>query len=513
MSRRALAERASPTVAALISAALATAAVLAGWNGTDFAAHVFRADLFRRYGFALWNGQWFGGHATLDYSVLAPMASALVGPVMVAGASGVVAAVLFDQVVGRAFGSGGRCGSLWFAVGTAVNVVVGRVPFALGLAFGMVMLWALQRRHVVVAMAAAAATTLTSPVAAVCVFVVVVAWTVPLRRWWIGAILGAAVGVPRLATAMVFPSGGVFPYEPWAFVTDVTIAAVIFFAAGPRPAVRVGALVFAVVATASFAVPTALGGNISRFSQFVAGPVLACLLWPRRRAIVGALALPLLCWQWTPALQTMAAGAEPLQSSRAYYEPVVDFVLAQGPVPGRLEVLQTARHWEAAYVADSIPLPRGWERQLDLTYNHVFYDGTLNATTYERWLADNGVQYVAAPDARLDDSSIAERQLVEQGLDYLIPLWQNAHWRVWRFRDYTGLVDGPATVVSQDAVGFVLRVDGPGELRLRARPSPHWKLSGPGCIASSGDGWIRLEGVQTGIVELSQQWTGSPCPS
>jgi hypothetical protein len=275
----------------------------------------------------------------------------------------------------------------------------------------------------------------------------------------------------------------------------------------------VGAVAFAVVAAAAFVVPTALGGNISRFSQFAAGPVLACLLWPKRKVLLGALALPLLCWQWTPAVQTIAAGAEPLQSSRAYYQPVVDYVLSQGPVPGRVEVPPTARHWESAYVADAVALPRGWERQLDLTYNHVFYDGTLNAATYEQWLQDNGVQFVALPDGRLDDSSLEERRLLEEGLAYLEPVWQNAHWRVWRFRGYAGLVDGAATVVRQDAVGLVLRVDAPGDVQLRVRPSPHWSVSGPGCVAATDDGWIRLEHLRPGLVELTQQWTGSPCPS
>ena len=232
---------APPLVAPVVSAALATVAVLAGWRGTDLAAQVFRADLFRRYGFALWNGQWFGGHATLGYSVVAPMVSALVGPVTVAAASGVVAAVLFDRVIGREFGTKGRIGSVWFAVGTAVNVVIGRVPFALGLACGLVVIWALQRHHVPVAVAAAAVTALTSPVAAVCVVVAVVAWAAARRRWWIGGILGAAVMVPLLGAVIVFPDGGVFPYEPWAFAIDVVIAAVVFLAAGrDRPAAAGG---------------------------------------------------------------------------------------------------------------------------------------------------------------------------------------------------------------------------------------------------------------------------------
>jgi hypothetical protein len=128
-------------------------------------------------------------------------------------------------------------------------------------------------------------------------------------------------------------------------------------------------------------------------------------------------------------------------------------------------------------------------------------------------LEDNAVQFVAVPDAHLDDSSTAERHLVEGGLGYLVPAWQNAHWQVWRFRGYGGLVDGPASVVRQDAVGFVLRVDSPGEVRLRARPSSHWKLSGAGCVASSGDGWILLEHLAVGTVELTQQWGGTPCPS
>jgi hypothetical protein len=511
---RRVASCASPVVAPVVSAALATVAVLAGWRGTDLAAQVFRADLFRRYGFALWNGQWFGGHATLGYSVVAPMVSAVVGPVTVAVGSGVVAAVLFDRVIGREFGTTGRIGSWWFAVGTAVNVVIGRVPFALGLACGLMVIWALQRHHLPLAVAAAAVTALTSPVAAVCVVVAIVAWAAPLRRWWMGGILALAVMVPLLGALIVFPDGGVFPYEPWALAVDLVIAAAVFLAAGRAgSALRTGAVLYAVIAVAAFVVPTALGGNISRFSQFAAGPVLACLLWPRRKAVLGVLALPLLCWQWTPAVQTIVAGPEQLESSRTYYQPVVDYVLAQGPVPGRLEVLQTARHWEAAYVADFVPLPRGWERQLDLAYNHVFYDGTLNAATYEQWLQDNAVQYVALPDAHLDDSSIPERQLVEQGLDFLAPVWQNAHWRVWRFTGYTGLVDGPATVIRQNAIGFVLRVDAPGAVQVRVRSSPHWNVSGSGCVAPSGDGWIRLENLKPGIVELTQQWSGSACPS
>ena len=43
----------------------------------DFPAQLFRADLFRRDGFVVWDSQWFGGHPTLPYSLIAPAVSAL----------------------------------------------------------------------------------------------------------------------------------------------------------------------------------------------------------------------------------------------------------------------------------------------------------------------------------------------------------------------------------------------------------------------------------------------------
>ena len=66
-------------MAPVVSATLATVAVVGQWRGTDLAAQVSARRPFRRYGFALWNGQWFGGHATLGYSVVAPMVSAIAG--------------------------------------------------------------------------------------------------------------------------------------------------------------------------------------------------------------------------------------------------------------------------------------------------------------------------------------------------------------------------------------------------------------------------------------------------
>jgi len=498
-----------------VAGGLALLTVVVGWRGTDLAAQVFRADLFRRYGFVLWNSQWFGGHATLSYSVLAPAVTAVAGPLTVAALSGIVAAFLFDRIVVWQFGTRSQLGSLWFAVGTAVNVVVGRVPFALGLAIGLVSVLALQRGWTLAAIAAAVLSTLASPITGLFVVVAAAAWALSQRTHWFAAAgVAAAALAPLAATTVIFPDGGVFPYEPWAFAVDLLVALVAGAVAWNRQrAVAVGAAIFAVVATAAFVVPSPLGGNISRFSQFLAGPVLACLLWPRRKVVLGLLVVPLVCWQWVPAFQTIASGEPAVATTRAYYDPVVSEILALSPVPGRVEVPATAGHWESAYVADRVAVARGWERQLDMTYDRIFYDGTLDATTYEQWLHENAVQFVALPDAPLDDSSDAERALLRADLAYLEPVWHDQHWQLWRVRDYQGLVDGPAVVVHQDARGYTLRVAAPGDVTLRARHSSHWRVDGAaGCVASTPDGWTRLRGLEAGIVTVTQAWQGTPCP-
>jgi hypothetical protein len=519
-TRRAGDERAAATAwwtyapAAVIATVLTVTVMVANWRGTDLAAQVFRADLFRRHGFVLWNAQWFGGHATLSYSVLSPMVSAAVGPVLLAGISGVAAAVMFASIVGREFGDRSRMASVWFAVGTAANVVVGRVPFALGLGLGLGAVWAMQRRRVGIAAVAALLTTLASPVAGVLLLVAVAAWALSARtRWIAGGLVASGVVVPLVAVMVLFPGDGVFPYEPWAFTFDMAVAAVFFVVAQrEHPALRIGAVVYAVAALATFLAPTALGGNVSRFTQFFAGPALACVLWPRRKLVLAVLAVPLLCWQWVPAVETIASAQQATGGSREYFQPLVDAVLARGNQPGRIEVPVTVGHWESAYVADAVPLARGWERQLDLTYDHVFYDGTLDASSYQRWLADNAVEYVALPDTRLDDSSAAERDLLRGGLPYLEPLWHDQHWQLWRVEGYHGLVDGGATVIDQDVTGLTLRVIVPGDVTIRVRPSPHWRLDRPGCVDATADGWTRLQGLQVGVVRLTQQWLGSPCP-
>ena len=67
----------------------------------------------------------------------------------------------------------------------------------------------------------------------------------------------------------------------------------------------------------------------------------------------------------------------------------------------------TSGHWETAYLAPDFELARGWLRQLDRTRNGLFYDGHLTHRRYREWLQQNGIRYVALPDAKPDYSARA----------------------------------------------------------------------------------------------------------
>ena len=517
-----------PMVATVVAVAgaLALLAIALGWRGSDLPAQIFRTELFRKDGFVLWNSQWFGGHALLGYSVIAPAISAPIGPLALGALSGIVSAFLFERILRFAFGSIAWLGSLWFALGTVINLIVGRTTFAFGVALGLGAVYALQRRRAVLAVPLAVLCSLASPLAGCFLAIVAVANAVssPASRRTALLVLAGALA-PIAAVALLFPTAGAEPYEPWALVWDLCLCAVVAVALRKHPAALWGTACFALVAIGSFVVPTALGGNVSRLGQYVAGPLLACALLPRRRLALAVLAVPLLIWQWFPAVDGIAfAGTDP--STRAsYYQPVLTYLGgqsglgvqsglgAQSGLAGRVEIPSTYRHWEAAYAAPHVQLARGWERQLDIAYNPLFYSEPLTPNTYHSWLHANGVKFVALPDARLDDSSVGERALVTSGLPYLTEVWHDAHWRVWRVDDFRGLVDGPATLQSMSPDRVTLNVTGTDDILLRVRATSHWSVRPGGCAASTDDGWTRLHDLPLGTVTLTQTLGGTRCPS
>ncbi|HET7177460.1 MAG TPA: hypothetical protein VFI63_02100, partial [Solirubrobacterales bacterium] len=151
-----------------VALSTALAAAMLAWNPQvgDLAAQVFRTELFQRAGMAIWNGSWYAGHYTLTYSVLFPPLAALLGPRLVGMLAVVASSYLFDRLVRERWGREARWATLWFAAGVVTLLAGGQLTFALGVAFGLASLRALQLRRSGPALAAAAACALSSPVAA-----------------------------------------------------------------------------------------------------------------------------------------------------------------------------------------------------------------------------------------------------------------------------------------------------------------------------------------------------------
>jgi hypothetical protein len=496
-----------------LAAACTLLAIVLGWRGSDLPAQVFRSELVRRDGFVVWNSQWFGGHALLSYSVLSPLVGSLTGPLTLGAISGVAAAVLFERILRHAYGRTLWFPAIWFALGTVANLIVGRVTFGLGIAFGLAAVYALQHRRPVVAVAAALLCALSSPLAGAFLALAAVALACAERERRVTALAVAAGALAPIAViGFLFPNPGTEPYEPWALAWDLGLCLALVIAAWRVRTVRWGAALYAIAAAGAFAVATPIGGNVSRLGQFVGGPLLACALLPARRIVLAALAVPLLIWQWYPAVDGIAYAHTDPSTRRSYYTPVVDYLDAQtGPI-GRVEIPSTYRHWEAAYAAPTLLLARGWERQLDIAYDPIFYNQALNAASYHTWLAENGVKYVALPDARLDDSSLGERALLLGGLPYLEPIWHNAHWRVWRVRDFTGLTTGNATLTRLTPDGFTVNAPTTGDVTVRVRASSRWKVQDDkGCVTKDPLGWTVLRVTQPGPIEVTQSLRGTSC--
>jgi hypothetical protein len=326
----------------------------------------------------------------------------------------------------------------------------------------------------------------------------------------------AAAGLPAVALSVLFPGQGVMPFP----TTDFIWLLLLFGAAGallPRRdrGVRIGVALYLAAIAVSFGVATPVGGNISRLGECVGAPLLLAALWPRRRLLALAVAIPILTLQWGPALATFVSnGADP--STRAtYFRPLISFLQRHQSPLGRVEIVPTKLHWEAAYVAPSVALARGWERQLDTADNPIFYQSNaLTAASYDAWLLANGVRYVALADVALDYAGKAEAAAIATGVHGLRLAWHDAHWRVFAVRGSSGIVSGPARLLAVNGSHLSLQATGTGTIVLRERYSPGWRLvGGQGCVRQDPGGWTAIDVAAPGQLQLALGLGGAAEPS
>jgi hypothetical protein len=506
----------------ITAAALVAVYLILDPRSADFAAHVFRTELFEREGFTIWNGQWYGGHHTVAYSVLFPPLAALLGPALVGGLSSVASAALFESLLHRQFGRAGRWAALWFGVVAGLMIFTGRMPFALGVALGLAAVVALQRGWRVTSVVLAVACAISSPVAGLFLALAGIAYElaglVPgVRREdshrWAGAVVVTGALVPPVVLAILFPEGGWQPFTFESFVA-VPIAAVVCFLLLPKgqPTLRIAVALYGIATIAAFAIPTPMGSNAVRLAELFVGPVLllALALRPRSQrpgpALTAAmLALVGLWTVWAPVRDYQKVQGDP--SVRAsYYEPLLEFLETRNGGPWRVEVLFTKNHFEAAQIAPEFALARGWQRQLDVERNPLFYDrGIFNSTTYGLWLSEHGVKYVAVPDVEVDISSRLERALIASGrLSYLRLRFESEHWRVYEVTLTRKLAMGErgvdASVTELKPEEFTVRFDRPGTALVHVGWTPYWRTR-DGCVEPAGR-WTRVTARHAGLVPV-----------
>jgi hypothetical protein len=502
-------------VALAVSIPLATAYLIASPPSGDLAAATYRAELFGRVGFTLWDDGWYGGHYLPGYSLLSPALGTLLGERLLLALSVVAAAGLFGLLVERAFATAAaRVAAASFALGICVELLSGRVAYDLGLAIGLLALVALARGRPRTALVLALLSSAASPVAGAFLALAGLAAALAGRRRW-GVALAAAALAPVVILSVAFPEGGWEPFAPsvfWPGLAGVVAIALVVprlggeLRPGTAAALRWGAWLYAAALVGSYLLRTPVGSNAARLGELVATPLVAGALWERRRLALALLAPVLLYWQLETPISDVSELVGDPSVGASYYAPL----LAQlrelsGGAPLRVEVPQTGAHWESVYVPGqgSIELARGWERQLDTRYGALFYGARLTAAAYRAWLAENAISYVALADVRLDYSATAEGRLVAHGLPYLREVWRAAHWRLFAVRDATPLAQRPAVATAIGADSFTLRVPAGGRFEVRVRFTPYWALlSGAGCVSEAPGGWTLVAGRAAGTIRV-----------
>jgi hypothetical protein len=508
-----------PVTAWPLAAAVALAVAIADPPSADLAAGAYRVALFEDHGAVLWQNGWYDGHHLPGYSVLYPPLGAWLGLRVPAALGCVAAAWAFERLAVGHWGARARPGAAWFALAVAAPMLSGRLAWALGLGAGLLALLAAARGRVALAAAGGVLTALASPVAGLFLALAAVAWWVgapaaarrpgaPADRRPAGA---AAVGAGALAAVgalvLAFPEGGVEPFAASAFWPGMGLLAATATVLGRRePVLLAGCLLSMASIAASFALDTPMGGNATRLVALVGGPLVAAALWGRRPLALALLALPYLYWQAYPAIRDVAVAADDPSVHASFYAPLQSELERRAAGRAvRVTVPFTENHWEARWLPPRWATPRGWERQLDVGRNALFYrDRPPAPAEYRRWLDDHAVAFVAVAGVPLDDAGRDEARLVTTGrVPGLREVWRAGGWRLFAVDRPAPLATGPATVTRLGAGEVELRARRAGTVLLRLRFTPYWRLAaGSGCVERTADDRVRLRLRRPGRVLL-----------
>ncbi len=364
-----------------------------------------------------------------------------------------------------------------------------------------------------------------------------------------GLAICAAGLLPILLLAAAFPNGGSEPFAGGAFWPELLAALAVAallprgsFSAQAARVVKVGAALYAIALTASFLIATPMGGNAARMGEMFGAPLVIAAVWGagarrfgsrarspsgsslarlgslfearsrsllrgrKTRLAAAALLLgTLLYWQLATSIKDQLALAGDKTVEASFYAPLRHelLTLAKGS-PIRVEVPLTGAHWESDYLPGGpISIARGWDRQLDIRYAHLFYGKHVSAAAYRRWLSEEAVSYVALPAARLDGAGRQEARLIEAGLPYLRQLWHTPDWRLFAVVTATPLVQRPATMRRIGVESFAMYAPRPGSYLVHLHWTPYWRPAEKDvCVREGPDGLTVVDAKGRGLLAV-----------
>ncbi len=474
-------------------------------TGSDTPAEAYRVWLFHHFGFTIWNSQWYGGHTVIGYSVLFPPLAALLGSGTVGLLACTFTARFATVLVRRETGRPHTLALLAFSAAVVENLVVGRMAFSVGLAFAVLALLQVSCERPRRALLSAVLTSLASPLAGFFLLLAAVAWLAAKSWRTLLPLSGAIIGA---IAVVMFPEQGTFPFPRSTFIAVLLVSGIgLLIVPSSSKVIRRALVIYALIAIPLFFVHNPIGGNLARPGSLLAVPV-AMIALRSKRVWAGLVLVPLLVWHFEPIVPAFANRGDPAASA-PYYSGLLKYLKAHDQPFGRLEIPFTRSHWEARYVAPTMPLARGWERQLDLRYNEILYSNALNQDTYHEWLVENGVRWVAMSTEPLDPSSEAEAKIIRTAPSYLQPVWKDANWELWAVRGSDGLTSGPATMLRLTADSFTVRFHAPGNVLIRMHSNPYWTVVGnaAACVNSTAEGWTSVTSATTGDVTIASHWS------
>lgn len=475
----------------------------------DMAAQYAWTNFIRAHPSASYNLSWYGGMHPASYSILSPYIMAALGVRTTAVIAGTLSATVATVMLLRARVSRPLVPIAWTVFALWCDVVSGRVTFALGILFALVvvvLLFPAERAvrnrslRICLTIASAMVATMCSPVAGLFLIVVAAALFLNGRRSE-AYLLAATPPVVIGATSLLFPFYGVQPFN-WYFAIIPFSIAVVTGLAVPREwrSVYLGAWVYALGVALTYVIPSPIGSNVERLALLFGGTVMLMIAmrsrWGTRQALLLWLAFAgVAAWQvTTPIVDQVNTSAVSATVKNA--GPLISELRKVRADRGRVEVVPMRSHWEASGLSPYVNLARGWNRQADVERNPLFYDGTLTPDTYRDWLRRWSVNYVVLPSVDPDGAGVAEAKIVAAGAPWLHPVWSDAHWKVYRVTGADPLADPPAVVDEAGPAELKVTMPRPGSVLLRIPWSPVLGIEGTknnkhGCLAPDGD-WTRL---------------------